>query len=99
MQRPGRPQPSAFRAIHRFDSANTVTHPFRVLKQQFGYTKVQYRGLKKNTVQIVTLFALSKALMERALGAELTITWDTKPVRPSLGRPRTSATARLARRY
>lgn len=38
-----------------------VEHPFRVLKQQFGYVKVRYRGLKKNTAQIVTLFALGKA--------------------------------------
>ncbi len=36
-----------------------VEHPFRVLKRQFGYTKVRYRGLAKITVQIVTLFALS----------------------------------------
>ena len=32
-----------------------VEHPFRVIKRQFGYTKVRYRGLKKNTVQLVTL--------------------------------------------
>jgi len=36
-----------------------VEHPFRVLKRQFGFTKVRYRGLAKNTAQIVTLFALS----------------------------------------
>ena len=42
-----------------------VEHPFRVLKQQFGYTKVRYRGLKKNTAQIVTLFALSNLWMAR----------------------------------
>ncbi len=35
-----------------------VEHPFRAIKQQFGYVKVRYRGLKKNTAQIVTLFAL-----------------------------------------
>ena len=35
-----------------------VEHPFRVLKCQFGYTKVRYRGLKKNTAQLKTLFAL-----------------------------------------
>ena len=35
-----------------------VEHAFRVLKQQFGYVKVRYQGLKKNTAQIVTLFAL-----------------------------------------
>jgi IS5 family transposase len=42
-----------------------VEHPFRVLKQQFGYTKVRYRGLAKNTAQIVTLFALSNLWMAR----------------------------------
>ncbi|MFZ5457634.1 MAG: IS5 family transposase [Pseudomonadota bacterium] len=42
-----------------------VEHPFRVLKQQFGYVKVRYRGLKKNTAQIVTLFALSNLWMPR----------------------------------
>ena len=26
-----------------------VEHPFRVIKRQFGFTKVRYRGLKKNT--------------------------------------------------
>ena len=39
--------------------------PFRVLKQQFGYVKVRYRGLKKNTAQLVTLFALSNLWMAR----------------------------------
>ena len=42
-----------------------VEHPFRVLKQQFGYVKVRYRGLKKNTAQIVTLFALDNPWMAR----------------------------------
>ena len=42
-----------------------VKHPFRVLKRQFGFTKVRYRGLKKNTAQIVTLFALSNLWMVR----------------------------------
>ncbi|MBS3911935.1 MAG: transposase, partial [Hydrogenophaga sp.] len=34
-------------------------HPFRVVKRQFGHIKVRYRGLKKNTAQLHTLFALS----------------------------------------
>lgn len=42
-----------------------VEHPFRVLKQQFGCVKVRYLGLKKNTLQIVTLFALSNLWMVR----------------------------------
>ena len=42
-----------------------VEHPFRVLKRQFGYMKVRYRGIKKNTLQIKTLFALSNLWMAR----------------------------------
>jgi IS5 family transposase len=42
-----------------------VEHPFRVIKQQFGFAKVRYRGLKKNTGQIVTLFALANLWMAR----------------------------------
>ena len=34
-----------------------VEHPFRVIKRQFGYVKTRYRGLKKNTQQLITLFA------------------------------------------
>jgi len=32
-------------------------------KCQFGYSKVRYQGLKKNTLQIKTLFALSNLWM------------------------------------
>ena len=42
-----------------------VEHPFRVIKRQFGYTKVRYRGLAKNTAQLQTLFALSNLWMVR----------------------------------
>lgn len=42
-----------------------VEHPFRVSKRLFGYTKVRYRGLKKNTLQLKTLFALSNLWMVR----------------------------------
>lgn len=42
-----------------------VEHPFRVVKRQFGHVKVRYRGLKKNTAQLVTLFALSNLWMVR----------------------------------
>ena len=42
-----------------------VEHPFRMIKRQFGFTKVRYRGLKKNTAQITTLFALSNLWMAR----------------------------------
>jgi IS5 family transposase len=42
-----------------------VEHPFRVIKRQFGYTKVRYRGLAKNHSQVLTLFALSNLWMAR----------------------------------
>lgn len=42
-----------------------VEHPFRVIKRQFGYTKVRCRGLAKNTAQVLTLFALSNLWMLR----------------------------------
>lgn len=42
-----------------------VEPPFRVIKRQFGYTKVRFRGLVKNTAQLVTLFALSNLWMAR----------------------------------
>ena len=43
-----------------------VEHPFRVIKRQFGYVKVRYRGLKKNTAQLLTLFALTNLWMVRS---------------------------------
>jgi IS5 family transposase len=42
-----------------------LEHPFRVIKCQFGFVKVRYRGLVKNTAQLVTLFALSNLWMAR----------------------------------
>ena len=42
-----------------------VEHPFRVIKRQFGYVKTRFRGLAKNTAQLVTLFALSNLWMAR----------------------------------
>ena len=49
-----------------------VEHPFRVIKHQFGFVKVRYRGLKKNTAQLFTLFALSNLWMVRSklMGAQ-----------------------------
>jgi IS5 family transposase len=42
-----------------------VEHPFRVIKRQFGFVKVRYKGLAKNAAQIATLFALSNLWMAR----------------------------------
>jgi hypothetical protein len=35
------------------------------LQQWFGFTKVRYKGLAKNTAQLMTLFALSTVWMAR----------------------------------
>ncbi|PPS24126.1 IS5 family transposase, partial [Pseudomonas amygdali pv. morsprunorum] len=53
-----------YKAIRKIEKAKAqvrakVEHPFRVIKRQFGYEKVRFRGLAKNTAQMVTLFALS----------------------------------------
>ena len=50
---------------HKAGIRAKVEHPFRVVKRQFGFMKVRYRGLKKNTAQLITLFALSNLWMVR----------------------------------
>jgi IS5 family transposase len=45
------------------DVRTKVGHLFRVIKRQFGFVKVRYRGLKMNTQQLFTLFALSNLWM------------------------------------
>lgn len=42
-----------------------VEHPFRVIKRQFGYRMVRYKGLAKNAAQVTTLFALANLWMKR----------------------------------
>jgi IS5 family transposase len=42
-----------------------VEHPFRVIKRQFGHVKTRYRGLKRSTQQLHTLFALANLWMVR----------------------------------
>jgi IS5 family transposase len=36
-----------------------VEHPFHVIKDRFHYRKVRYRGLKKNTAQLFSVFTLA----------------------------------------
>ena len=54
-----------------------VEHPFRVIKRQFGYVKVRFRGLAKNTAQVLVLFALSNLWMVRK--KLLTMTGSLRP--------------------
>lgn len=60
-----------------------VEHPFRVIKRQFGHTKVRYRGLAKNGAQLNVLFALSNLWMVRRRLLAM-----TGKVRPQAGKKR-----------
>ena len=42
-----------------------VEHVFRVLKCQFGYRKVRYRGIEKNGAQVFSLLALANLFLAR----------------------------------
>ena len=42
-----------------------VEHVFRVLKCQFGYRKVRYRGIEKNGAQVFSLLALANLYLAR----------------------------------
>jgi IS5 family transposase len=44
---------------------SAVEHPFRVLKRQFGLTKVRYRGLFKNEQHLFSQFALIDLYLAR----------------------------------
>ena len=71
-------RPGKRRALNVENEADTMTHkaeklkvavrakvedPFGLIKRQFGHLKVCYRGLKKNSAELVTLFALSDLRM------------------------------------
>jgi IS5 family transposase len=43
-----------------------VEHVFRVVKCQFGYRKVRYRGIEKNAAQLFALFALANIFLARS---------------------------------
>ncbi len=59
-----------------------VEHPFRVIKRQFGFMKVRFKGLAKNTVQVLTLFALANLWMAR----KQLLTMITGELRPQFGK-------------
>lgn len=42
-----------------------VEHPFLLIKKTFGYSKVRYRGLAKNTNRLYVLAAFSNLLLAR----------------------------------
>lgn len=61
----GQPLSAAERAVNKTKSKvrAKVEHPFRVLKRQFGFRKVRFRGLAKNTNHLMTSFALVNVVL------------------------------------
>ena len=39
-----------------------VEHPFLYIKRHFGYAKVRYRGLSKNTQRLMTLLGFANLM-------------------------------------
>jgi transposase, IS5 family len=65
--KPGRPLSiSQRRRNRRFGKIRAkVEHVFRVMKCQFGYRKVRYRGIAKNGAQVFALLALANLFLAR----------------------------------
>lgn len=66
-RKPGEALPAEQAEINRWLASvrAAVEHPFRLLKRQFGYAKVRYRGLFKNGQQLFLLFALGNLFQVR----------------------------------
>ena len=62
-----RPLSARWRLINRARSRTRACgeHPFRVVKQLWGFTKVRYRGLAKNLARAQTMFALANLYQVR----------------------------------
>jgi transposase, IS5 family len=66
---PDGPEREAARAEERSKAQvrAIVEHPFHVVKNLFRHRKVRYRGLRKNTAQLFSLFALANLMLARRL--------------------------------
>jgi IS5 family transposase len=64
---PGQPLSEYQRRINRLRSATRARgeHAFHVVKRLWGFTKVRYRGLAKNTARLFTAFALANLYLVR----------------------------------
>ena len=76
---PGRPLSPLERRLNRLRSATRARgeHAFHVVKCLWGFTKVRYRGLAKNTARLFTAFALANLylLRRRLLTPQGTCAW------------------------
>ena len=64
---PGTQLSAYWRGLNRQRSAIRARgeHAFRIVKQLWGFTKVRYRGLAKNTARLYAMFALANLYMVR----------------------------------
>jgi IS5 family transposase len=64
---PGKPLSDHWRAINQSRSRvrARVEHVFHVVKRLWGFQKVRYRGIKKNTDRVFTAFALANLYLLR----------------------------------
>lgn len=53
-----------------------VEHPYRIIKNIFGFRKVVYRGLQKNFNRLHVLFASANLYMLARAGGSLRPAWD-----------------------
>lgn len=67
INRRGKALSARWEAINRARSRHRarVEHPFHVVKRLWGFTKVRYRGLAKNTARVFAVFALANLYMLR----------------------------------
>jgi transposase, IS5 family len=76
---PGYPLTPAQRRLNRLRSATRARgeHAFHVVKRLWGFTKVRYRGLAKNTARLFAAFALANLylLRRRLLTPQGTCAW------------------------
>ncbi len=64
-----KPEPDSREAVAEKDKASVwakVEHPFLKAKRLFGYSKVRYRGLAKNTERLALLLGLGNLLTARS---------------------------------
>jgi IS5 family transposase len=64
---PGTQLSNYWRGLNRLRSSTRARgeHAFRIVKQLWGYSKVRYRGLAKNTSRLYSMFALANLYMVR----------------------------------
>jgi hypothetical protein len=64
-----------------------VEWPFRILKRVFGFTKVRYRGLKKNHEWLCAAFALANLYKNRKRLAKINLRMAPQGAQCAAGSP------------